>query len=409
MSRNPLSFLVPVLPVLAACGPPSEPLLDSLPRALTAAESRLADAGNEFTFRLFREATRTLPADSNVFLSPLSASFALGMTLNGARGETFDAMRAALQFPGLAQADINAGYRGLIDLLLGLDRATEMRVANAVFPRQGFAVKQPFLDAARSAFDAEVMPLDFGSPGAVTSINDWVKTKTSGRIPRLLDRLEPAEVMFLVNAIYFKGRWRTTFDRRETKPAPFTSADGRVRQVETMSRREAAILVGSLPNASVGELWYGNGAFAMTILLPNTGVTPAAVATSLDASAWSRLTGGLVERKVDVYLPKFKIEAGRALKDDLAALGMAIAFDGGRADFSGIADVSPERLFISRVIQKAFVEVNEEGTEAAAATGVGVGVTSLPPSLTVDRPFLFLIRERLSGTVLFIGQVNRLG
>jgi len=403
-----------VLPILAACQPVTnnsgpDPLLDALPRPLTAAEIRLSEAGNQFAFKLFREATRALPADSNAFISPLSASFALGMTLNGALAETFAAMRTALEFPGMAQPDINAGYRGLIDLLVGLDRTTEVRVANAVFPRMGLAVKPPFLDAVRSSFDAEVSTLDFGSPAAVTSINDWVARKTSGRIPKLLDRLDPDEVMFLINAIYFKGRWRSTFDRRETRPAPFTGADGQVRSVETMSKSDAPVMMGSLPNAAVGELLYGNGAFAMTILLPREGSTPSAVLASLDAASWSQLVTGLTERKVELRLPKFKIEHSRLMKDDLTALGMGIAFDRGRADFSGIADVSPERLFISRVIQKAFVEVNEEGTEAAAATGVGIGVTSLPPSLVVNRPFVFVIRERLSGTVLFIGQVNRLG
>lgn len=402
---------VVILPILAGCqSVPSEPgptpLLDALPRPLTAAESRLSDAGNQFAFKFFREVTRALPADSNAFVSPLSASFALGMTLNGARGETFDAMRSALEYPGMAQPDINAGYRGLIDLLVGLDGTSELRVANAVFPRLGLAVKQPFLDAVRSSFDAEVSTLDFGSPSAVTTINDWVARKTSGRIPKLLDRLDPAEVMFLVNAIYFKGRWRHTFDRRETRPAPFTSADGQVRSVETMSKTEAPVMVGSLPNASVGELLYGNGAFAMTILLPNEGVTPAAVVAALDATSWRGLVTGLAERKIDLKLPKFRIEYSRAMKNDLTSLGMGIAFDGGRADFSGIADVSPERLFITRVIQKAFVEVNEEGTEAAAATAVVVKERSAPrmPTFRADRPFVFVIRDNATGTALFTGR-----
>ncbi len=216
-------------------------------------------------------------------------------------------------------------------------------------------------------------------------------------------------MLFLINAIYFKGRWRATFDPKETKPAAFHGADGVNRPVEMMSRAGVTLRAGSLPNASAVELLYGNGAFAMTILLPHTGVTPAAVVAGLDATTWSTFTGSFAERKVDLRMPRFKVEYARRLDPDLGRLGMGIAFDRFRADFTGIADVSPDRLYLTRVTQKAFVEVNEEGTEAAAATIVGVGVTSLPPQFVVDRPFLFVIRERFSGTVLFIGQVNRLG
>jgi serpin B len=157
------------------------------------------------------------------------------------------------------------------------------------------------------------------------------------------------------------------------------------------------------------ELRYGNGAFAMTVLLPAPGTTPAGVAAALDPAALRSMAAGFREATMALQLPRFRLDHARTLTDDLKALGMEVAFDPSRADFTGIADVSPERLYLTRVFQQAFVEVNEEGTEAAAATGVGVGVTSLPPTFSVDRPFLFLIRERLSGTVLFIGQVNSLG
>lgn len=409
-----LRRLVLALPFLAACASaPSEsgpvPLLESLPRPLTGAETKVGTAGNQFTLDLFREATRALPPDSNSFLSPLSASFALGMTLNGARAETFDAMRDALRFAGSTQGEINDGYRGLIDLLLHLDNTTEMRVGNAIFTRQGFAVEPAFLSAGRTSFDAEIQALDFASPAAVETINGWVNGKTNGRIPKLITSIASSEVLFLVNAIYFKGRWRTTFDPAVTQAAPFRCADGVTRSVQMMSRPDATVRGATLPNATAIELGYGNGAFVMDVILPNQGTTPAAVLAGLDAAAWTAFTGSLVERKLDLRLPRFKIESTRMLEADLDKLGMGIAFDAGRADFSGIANVAPERLYLTRVVQKAFVEVNEEGTEAAAATGVGVGVTSLPPSFVVDRPFLFVIRERFSGTILFIGQVNTLG
>jgi len=164
----------------------------------------------------------------------------------------------------------------------------------------------------------------------------------------------------------------------------------------------------SRPGYSAADLLYGNGAFAMTILLPDEGSTPGSLLATLTPETWRELEASYHEARIALSLPKFKLEYRRSLVEDLKALGMGIAFDQTQADFSGIANVSPERLYLTQVLQKAFVEVNEEGTEAAAATGVGVGVTSMPPSMIVNRPFLFIIRERLSGTILFIGQINEL-
>ena len=395
----------------AACGGNTgpEPLLDALPRALSPAELRIVDAANQFTFGLVREATRGLPPDSNAFLSPLSASFALGMTLNGARAETEQAMRSALGFGGATMAEINQGYRDLIELLTGLDRTTEMRIANSLWGSSAFPMRQEFTDAARTWFDAEVRSLDFRSPAAVGTINDWVKTKTAGRIPKLLDAIRADEVLFLINAIYFKGAWRVQFDRGKTRDAPFTGADGRARQVPMMSLDATPLRYAATSAFQAVDLLYGNGAFAMTVLLPSPGKTPADVLTTLDPASWSALVDQVGEHKVALGLPRFRVEYGARLNAALAALGMGIAFDDQRADLSGIADVAPERLYLTRVDQKAFVEVNEEGTEAAAATAVGVGLTSAPPSVIVDRPFLFLIRERFSGTILFVGLIQQLG
>ena len=407
MTRN--AGLMLVLPGLLACSGkvPTEPLLEELPRPLSQAESRLIDAGNRFSFDLFLQATRNLPSDSNAFLSPLSASMALGMALNGAGGDTFDAMRQALRFGDLPLEQINQGYQSLIELLTGLDRSTEMIAANSVWLTQGFPMESGFKDAARTWFNAEAEELDFGSPAALERINGWVAEATRNRIPKLLDQIRPEEVAFLVNALYFKGRWRVAFDPKQTQPAPFHAADASTANVPMMHLEEG-VRYARTQNYEAAELLYGNGAFAMVILLPAAGQTVAELVAALDASAWSDLTGRLADSEVELRLPRFKFELTRELKDDLSALGMDIAFDPNRADFYGIADVRPDRLYLTRVLQKTFVEVNEEGTEAAAATAVGVGVTSMPPTMEVNRPFLFAIRERLSGTVVFMGQVNRL-
>jgi serine protease inhibitor len=408
--RAPLALLV-----LTACGsstgpggdPP--PILTELPRTLSPSESRIVEGANAFAFDLLREATEALPADSNAFLSPLSASMALGMTLNGANGETYDAMRTALRLDGMAEAEINQGYRDLMTLLGGLDSRTEMRVANSVWGHATLPIEPAFIDRSRDFFDAEVRTLDFGSPEALAAINDWVNGKTNGKIPKLLDDLSPDEVMFLINAIYFKGKWRSAFDAKDTRDGPFHGADGRDRAARLMWQKED-LRYEETEDYQAVDLLYGNGAFAMTVLLPKAGRTPAGVLAGLEPESWSALAGRFTETEVTLTFPRFRLEYSRRLNDDLEALGMAIAF-GRTADFYRIADVRPDRLYITRVDQKTFVEVNEEGTEAAAATAVGIGKTSVPETveMRVDRPFVFGIRERLSGAVVFLGVMNVIG
>jgi serine protease inhibitor len=388
-------------------GPP--PLLTELPRALSAAELRIVDGANAFAFDLLRETTRQLPSDSNAFLSPLSASMALGMALNGANGETFDSVQNALRLAGLTQEEINQGYRDLIALLGELDSRTEMRIANSMWGRDGFSIEPAFIDAGKTFFDAEVKTLDFGSASAVSTINDWVSGKTRARIPKVLDQISQAEILFLINAIYFKGKWRLEFDPENTEIGPFQAADGRPRSASLM-RQTDTLRYDETAEYQAVDLLYGNGSFAMTVLLPKAG-QPAEVLAGLNPTAWRDLAGRFRDANVRLTLPRFKVEYSRQLKDDLTALGMGIAFDDTRADFYRIADVRPDRLYITRVDQKTFVEVNEEGTEAAAATVVGIGVTSAPQvvEMRVDRPFVFAIRERLSGTVLFLGLMNVVG
>jgi serpin B len=318
-------------------------------------------------------------------------------------------MRTALRFGAASQTEINQGYRDLIHLLVGLDRHTEIHVANSMWARTGFAPLPAFVDAARSYFDAEVRSLDFAAPGSVATINGWVSEKTRGRIPRLLESLAADEVLFLVNAIYFKGVWRLKFDKARTTPEGFHGADGVTRQVPMMRHGVQNIRFAEAPDLVAVDLLYGNGTFAMTVLLPRPPQTPAGLVRRLDPSAWTALTEQFAEREIGLSLPRFRLDYSRSLRDDLSALGMEIAFDDQRADLSGIADPSFGRLVLTRVIQKTFVEVNEEGTEAAAATGTGVGVVSAPPVVLVNRPFLFAIRERLTGTILFLGVVNVLG
>lgn len=390
----------------AGTGPTDPPpLLAGLPRPLTAVESDLAGASNRFAFGLLAQAQSTDPGAS-VFLSPLSASMALGMTLNGAAGSTFAEMRQALGFGPLTQPEINAGYRGLLDLLLDLDRSTEIQVANAIWAETGFPFLPSFMASGEQWFDAEIRNGDFDDPATLAAVNSWVSAQTRGRIPTLLDAFDPQTVMALLNAVYFKGQWREAFDRSDTRTAPFHAPSGDV-MVATM-HREGKVAYVEQPDFQAVDLLYGNGGFAMTIVLPRTGLSPAALTATLGEPGWRQLVAGLAERTVALALPRFRMEYRRDLSADLRALGMVLAFDDQRADFSNLA-APPIQLFISSVVQKTFVDVNEEGTEAAAATAVQVGVTSMPQvtEVRVDRPFLVVIRERFSGTILFLGQVTQ--
>jgi serine protease inhibitor len=412
-SFRPVSRYIVLTSLLlaASCGEvPSEPdkapgRLDALPRPLTTGESRIVDAANQFSFSLFQRVNSS--PDSNVFASPLSASFALGMTMNGAANATLEQMRSALAFGSATDAEINAGYKGLIELLRGLDPQVDMRIANGIWSRAGFPVEPSFLETSRTFFGAETASLDFSDPASLTAINGWVSKATADKIPTILDELSDDLVVLLVNAIYFKGSWREQFDPALTQDAPFHAVVGD--QPARLMHRKGTMQYLGTPDFQAVDLPYGNSAYSMTVVLPREGKSVETVAASIQPAQWTALTSQLRDAEVDLHLPRFTLKWERMLNDDLKALGMVDAFIAGGADFTRL---SPQgrALFISFVKQKAFVDVNEEGTEAAAVTAVGISVTSAPPSPTVrvDRPFLFVIRERLSGTILFMGKVVRL-
>jgi serpin B len=402
--------------LLAACGQGStEPggqapaELKALPRPLSASEQLLVDAGNDFAFSLFHQLGNATPG-ANVFVSPLSASLALGMTMNGAAGPTFDAMRTTLGFGTADNAAINSGYHDLIALLESLDNSTQLGIANSIWYRQGFVVNSSFLNTTRSAFGAEVQGLDFADvPATLATVNGWVNTQTHERIPSILASVDPSDVMYVLNAIYFKGTWRLRFDSTQTQNAPFHAANGASPTVRLMHKQDT-LLYAETPAFQAVDLAYGNGAFRMTILLPKAGTDIDTFAASIDRTGWNAWMQSFQSQKIILELPRFTLAYERMLNDDLTAMGMGIAFDSQRADFSRIASISPNRLFISMVKQKAFVAVDEMGTEAAAATAVGISATSLPviPTMRVDRPFVFAIRERLSGIILFMGKITTL-
>lgn len=382
-----------------------EPEIRQPPRSLTAAEQQIAEADNRFGLKLFRAISDDAP-DENVFISPLSVSMALGMTLNGAAGETRTAMKETLEHAGLSEAEINASYRGLIDLLTTLDPKVTLGLANSIWYREGLQVRPAFIDMNQQYFDAEVQALNFGSPDAPDIINDWVGDKTNGTIETIVNAIPGNVVMYLINALYFKGDWRTSFDEELTHEAAFTRPDGTESTVDMMKLEDATAPIHFGERLTAVDLPYGDSLYSMTILLPHEDHETDALAADLDQEMWDQIMQELAPQKLSVLeMPKFKLEYEAALKEVLTDLGMGIAFAPGRADFSGIQ--AGGGLWIDKVKHKTFIEVDEKGTEAAAVTSVSV-VESLPPSIRIDRPFLFVIREQHSGSILFVGKVNSL-
>ena len=400
--QRPLYAMLMV--AFAACSEDPVAIPRETPREFTVSETRLADASVSFGLKFYREVAAGESAP-NLMLSPLSASMALGMTMNGANGETYDAMRTSLGFGNLSEAEVNEAYKGLVAQLLARDAKVTFNLANSIWYERALTVQQPFLDAAKNFFSAEVSALDFADANAPKTISAWAEKETGGRIKDLVKQIDPAEVMFLVNAVYFKAPWTQQFDPRSTRSGSFTRKDGTTVSTPMMTHDGRFRFVDNSEVLGL-ELFYGDSSFSMVLLAPASGNNISVIEQKLTPAWLNGVLATMVNGRAQVTMPKFKLEYGKTLNDALKNMGMTIAFDQGRADFYRIADVRPERLYISRVEQKTFIDVNESGTEAAAATSVGIGITSLPPQITLNRPFLYAIRERESGTILFIGRVG---
>ena len=360
--------------------------------------SSVASANTRFGFKLLHNLRERDPG-GNIFISPLSISIALTMTYNGAVGETERAMAEALEIGALDLSTINNSNKALRNSLEDPDPKVEISIANSIWSRQGVEFNPEFLDRNRTFFGAEIASLDFSSPQATAIINEWVDTNTNGKIEKIVDRINPQTLLFLINAIYFKGNWQDEFDESMTRPGIFHLSDGSEKQVQMM-RREGEYPYFRGENFEATSLPYGDGRVSMYIFLPNRNSNLNRFLRTLNEESWEDWISQLQDRRHELMLPRFKLEYEIRLNDTLEALGMGIAFGGG-ADFSGMGP----SLFISEVQHKTFVEVNEEGTEAAAVTAV-VGVKSLPPAFRVDRPFFFAIYDAETETILFMGTVT---
>jgi serine protease inhibitor len=376
---------------------------DSL-REFSTVENNLVKAGNKFGFNIFEEIANE-DKDSNVFISPLSISMALAMTYNGTDGITKQAMASTLELSDLSITDVNESYRSLIELLMNLDPQVIFQIANSIWYRQEYNVEQDFIDLNRTHFNAEVRALNFNDPDVANTINCWVDKSTNGKISEIVQPpIDPQTVMFLINAIYFKGTWTYEFDEENTQDDQFNLADGS--QVPCrMMVQEKRFPYFENDDFQAIDLPYGDKKFSMTIFLPRPQVDVNTLIGKLDLEDFDIWLGQFSRRSGTLYLPKFKIEYGLSLNRALSALGMGIAFTD-KADFTRINKEGG--LFISEVKHKTFIEVDEEGTEAAAVTSVGMMTTSVGPTpfvMRLDRPFILMIRESHSNAILFMGKI----
>lgn len=416
--RTPANLLRAALlaAVLTACESPAGPgdapvpLLTTLPRPLSSSEQVVVRGANAFALSLLRQVNEGHLAD-NVVLSPLSVSFSVAMAANGASGATFDAIRTTLGFATLDTAQFRTAYRDLLTLVRGLDPQVTTTIANSVWYSPGQITPTPqFLQSSRDYFNAEIRPLDFRLPTAADSINGWVSRATQGMIPTIIERTND-DVMALVNAIFFKARWRHGFDVGETSPRPFFDQSGASRQVPTMSAKIPVRLT-RVARATAGELLYGNGAYGLVVLLPD-GDQPSwvgdvnALVRRLTPASLDTLSLALRDtgtQQLVVTFPKLDLNFGDELGGALGALGMSRAMSG----FAEFDRIDPQsRMAISRVEHKTKLVIDEVGTTAAAVTYTGIVPVSAPPAMIVNRPFVLLLRERLTGTVLFAAKITK--
>ncbi len=406
---DPLYCLLLFVIVFASChkdNPIAKKYAQGINLDLNSTELHQATADNAFTFNLFKtvQASNTSNNTNNLFLSPLSVSFALGMTANGAKGATLDGIKSTLDFSGFTQDEMNSYYNHLITDLPKLDPQTTLSIANSIWYRQGFSVLPTFVTTDSTYFHAAIQGLDFNNPASPGVINDWVNKQTNGKIPSIVDQISPNDVMYLINAIYFKSIWSTKFDASQTHPASFYTPDGSTVQANFM-KGTVNYNYSADDKATMVELPYINNKYSMVIMMPNGSNTLGSLISSMDTATWNHYANSMHGVNGLVNMPKFKFSYSVLLNDALSQLGMGNAFSDA-ADFTGINAAGG--LQITKVQHKAFVAVDETGTEAAAVTSVVIGLTAVlnPPVITIDHPFLFVIREMKSGLILFEGTVN---
>ncbi|MBD1998640.1 serpin family protein [Leptolyngbya sp. FACHB-541] len=366
--------------------------------------ARLVAANTRFGFKLFSQILEQNGQPTNLMVSPTSVAIALTMTYNGASGTTQQAMAEALELEGMSLEEINQANAALELALENADPEVQLAIANSLWSREDTSFNPDFLQRNRDFYSAEVASLDFTNPSAIATINNWVSRNTQEKISEIIQDIRPNAVLFLINATYFKGNWTTPFNAERTSDRPFTLLDSSQKQHPTMTQSGRYAYLENDQFQAVSLPYGESKRLSMYVFLPRENSSLSAFQQSLTAENWETWMSQFGRQEGAISLPRFKLEYTTQLNDVLEALGMGVAFTD-QADFSGMSD---EPLSISQVQHKTFIEVNEEGTEAAAVTSVEIQTLSAPTApfqMTADRPFFYAIRDNQTETVLFMGTV----
>ncbi|MFE1630117.1 serpin family protein [Brevibacillus reuszeri] len=376
----------------------------------SAIDSRIVNASNKFGMQLHRQLVQKEQSQKkNIFISPTSISLALAMTYNGSRGESQTAIAKTMGWQGMSIDELNRGNEALISLLNQPSNGVQMNIANSIWLRKGTPFHSNFMKTIQEFYQAKVTELDFNNPDASANINDWVNKNTNGKIPKVMESIDPTEVLILMNAVYFNGGWKKEFQLSDTKKESFKQHDGSTKQVQMMAQTGTYEYLQEKDFQAI-RLPYGEGEMDMLVILPDESSSLGALHEKLwaDHSKWQQ---PFQQTEGEIKLPRFKVEDEEQLIEPLKVLGMALPFDEMKADFSGMAP-APPNLYISAVTHKTFVEVNEKGTEAAAVTAVQMAQASAPTDtpfqMTINRPFFFAIEDRQTNAWLFLGSVVEL-
>jgi len=410
MKKTLILALIAGLSAVVSCG--KEEPDDIIPEwkdiVLTKSEAEVLEAGMDFSFDLFREVSARNEY-KNIFISPLSAHIATNMLANGAGGETYSQIVRTLGYDGFSIDDVNSAYKTLVTGLQSVDTSTILEIANALWVEKDFPVSKAFADGLSKNYDAYVKNLDFSSRDAVKTINKWCSEKTHEMIPDFLKELSPDNVLILMNALYFNGKWKEKFESSQTAEDKFLTIDSKSVKKEFMHiEKDFNYAETEDGKIRMCELPYGNGAFVMDVILPDPDVDFKEFIDKMTDEEWKTMFAYRDTQKIQLSLPKFRMEAEYDLRDALMAMGMPLAYQKGKADLKKMCSDDSWILWVDRTIQKTVIDVDENGSEAAAVTAHLIkGLASPGPGKIIDfncdHPFMFMIRETTSGAILFMG------
>ncbi|MCF8226067.1 MAG: serpin family protein [Bacteroidales bacterium] len=396
-------IFIPLIIAFIGCGcdwvTPDDPVFD-----YNLKSAKVIHANNDFGLELFNKVVSNDPS-ANMMISPASIGLAMGMTYNGAETSTKAAFDSVFNYEGLTREEVNSISLDLVNTLGTNSRGNLLEIANSIWYRNDLPVYQSFIEMNKTYYNAMVKELDFSDPASLDEINGWVAEKTHDKIKKIINQLSPDDMMVLINALYFNCLWEVEFDPENTTQQMFYNEDSTEFGNVEMMTTESTYNYAATDLYSAVEMPYKNEKFSMHLILPNTGTTVNELVELLDSDTWEEwLTAYEEYYEVNVTMPKFKFDYERSLGSDLISMGLGEAFSPS-ADFSDISEIN---LMISRVLHKTYIDLNEEGTEAAAATAVVMELTAMPDyhQITLDRPFLFAITENSSHSIVFIGKLS---